>query len=173
MNPSALLKTKPTLSFDLDASAEVFRQWPEKNFMIEDFKVKGKPVSVKFSGTPTSKAICATSFSGKSTYSFPLTVDDDVLKLFETLKEVVTTHTPDWFVNNPGEKESFWVRIALDSKTKQFKTKFVPKVSINEIDEYSLEEFTKATVTADLKAWYSLKDERAGVSLNVRKVEFS
>jgi len=129
----------------------------------------------KFVGRATSDKIYSSSFEGKVNYSFPLELEElqATKKSFELMAEQVQSLVPDWDVNNPLARDNFWLRLAVDNKTKKFKT----TTNLN-LTPKSAEKVTgllgkEVVASVEVKAWFNLKDEKAGVSLNVLDIAFN
>lgn len=174
MNPSEVKDV--TVTFDLEKATNYFHSNPLKNkIAMGPFKTGGKSLVVCLVGRCDSDKIYPSSFDGKSNFSVPMEFEDAIPleKLFEELASIVEGIVPGWDINNPLSRENFWLRLNFDHRTKKFKTTSnlaltTPK-SAEKISGLKGKEI-KAVV--EVRAWFNLADEKAGVSLNVLSADF-
>lgn len=165
-----------SLTFDLEKSITTFHANPTKNFIqMGVLKSDGVPLIAKFYGTCKSDAVYCSSVFSRSQFSVPMELTDrsSINDLFGKLTKIVQDTVPEWQVNNPLDREDFWLRLNYNEKTKKFKT----MSNLNFTNVKSIEKFNELkdkdmTATVELKAWFNLKDEKAGVSLRVIEVNF-
>lgn len=165
-----------SLTFDLEKATKSFHNNPSRNFIqMGEIKSDGTPLLVILNGPCSAdKFYCSYAFK-KPQFSVPMELQNktEVDGLFEKLTKLVQEIVPEWSVNNPMSRENFWLRLNYDEKTKKFKTasnlNFTTVKSVEKITNLKNKEM-KATV--EIKAWFNLKDEKAGVSLNVIEVDF-
>ncbi len=176
MDPKYLLKkqTEIKLNTNLNTAIEKFQKNPSKNMIhMVPFIVNDMPLNIVLKGKMASDKIHYFAFENKAQFSFPMTFDDEHhIKLFERLARGVETSAPDWPVNNPALKDLFYVRLGYNQKTNNFKTEFNCDLTPKNLEDHEFCIGQSVTVTTEVKAWYNLKDEKAGVSLNVTHVKF-
>lgn len=165
-----------TLSFDLQKAENYFHSNPSRNFIqMGAFKTDGVPLVMKFTGKATADKIYSSSYEGKVNYSLPMEFEDlkGVKTAFDLFTSQVQEIVPDWPVNNPLARENFWLRLAFDSRTKKFKTTTNLALTTKNVEKVSGLLGKEIVASVEIKAWFNLKDEKAGVSLNVIDVTFN
>jgi hypothetical protein len=174
MNPSEI--SNLTLTFDLEKAVEKFRANPSRNFIqMGAIKQDGAPVVVNFNGLCNSDKIYSSLAFEKNQFSIPMQIDQraEMNALFEKLAKLVQDKVPEWGVTNPLDREEFWLRLNFDQRTKKFKT----TSNLGFTTVKSAEKFTglkdrEINAIVEVKAWFNIKDEKAGVSLNVVDIIF-
>jgi len=183
MNPSEI--SNLTLTFDLEKATEKFRANPSRNFIqmgaikqdgasvVVNFN--GLCVVVNFNGLCNSDKIYSSLAFEKNQFSIPMQIDQraEMNALFEKLAKLVQDKVSEWGVTNPLDREEFWLRLNFDQRTKKFKT----TSNLGFTTVKSAEKFTglkdrEINATVEVKAWFNIKDEKAGVSLNVVDIIF-
>ncbi len=165
-----------SLPFDLPKATKSFHANPSRNFIqMGAIKNDGTPLIAVLNGVCGSDKVYCSSAFNKHQFSVPMELSNraEVNSLFDKLVSLVQEIVPEWEVNNPMSRENFWLRLNYDERTKKFKTNsnlnFTTVKSVEKITNLKDKEM-KATV--EIKAWFNLKDEKAGVSLNVIEVDF-
>ena len=164
------------LSFDLAKAQNYFHSNPSRNFIqMGSFKNDGTPLVFKIVGRATSDKIYASSFEGKVNYSLPMEIEElaATKKAFELFAEKVSAIVPEWDVNDPLARENFWLRLAFDHRTKKFKTTTNLNLTPKNVEKVTGLNGKEIVASVEVKAWFNLKDEKAGVSLNVLDVTFN
>ena len=165
-----------TLAFDLKKAQNYFHSNPTKNFIqMGSFKVDGVPLVMKFNGKATSDKIYSSAYEGKINYSLPMEFEDlkAMKSSFEMFVAQVQDLVPDWPVNNPLDRENFWLRLGFDNKTKKFKTTTNLALTTKNVEKVTGLLGKEIVASVEIKAWFNLKDEKAGVSLNVIDIVFN
>lgn len=173
MNPS---EVNATLVFDLEKAQKYFNSNPTKNkIAMASFKVDDTPLLLKLVGRCDSDGFYATAFDGKQNFSVPMDFEETVAvhSCFSTLAVQVQEFVPGWDVNNPMSRENFWLRLNFDHRAKKFKTKSnLPLTTTKSAEKINGLKGKEMVATVEVKAWFNLADEKAGVSLNVLSVNF-
>jgi len=151
------------------------------------FTNDGVPLIIKITGRATSDKIFVSSFDGNPNHKFPnarpkkvnysLPMDIEELQAtktaFDLFVEKVNSVVPDWEINNPLARENFWLRLAFDHKANKFKTTTNLNLTPKNAEKVSGIMGKEIVASVEIKAWFNLKEEKAGVSLNVLDVTFN
>lgn len=174
MNPSEVKDI--TLQFDFEKATNYFHSNPSKNkIAMGSFKSDGTPLLVSIVGRCDSNKIYASSFDGKQNFSVPMEFEDtlSVATLFTHLASTVEDLVPGWDINNPMARENFWLRLNFDHRTKKFKTSTnLPITTAKSAEKISDLKGKEIKAVVEVKAWFNLADNKAGVSLNVLSADF-
>ena len=98
---------------------------------------------------------------------------ETLVKVFDTFSAKIKEIVPEWAVTHPFERDAFWLRLNFDQKTKKFKTASnLDFGSVKAVEKLSGLKDRLMTVTVEVRPWFNMAEERAGVSLNVFNVNF-
>lgn len=164
------------LSFDLSKANSNFEANPSRNkIQMGVFTKDDAPLVLTLKGKVDSDSIYVfQSFDGKANYSFPMVLKDlkEIKATAELLAAKVQEFVPHWSVNNPFIKDDFWLRLNFNHRRKEFKTTNNLGLNTKNVDKISglLDKGVIASV--EVKGWFNMADETAGVSLNVINVIF-
>lgn len=174
MNPSEAKSV--SLSFDLEKAKNYFHSNPSKNkIAMGSFKNGGVPLLVKLVGRCDSDKVYVSAFEGKQNFSVPMEFEDalPLELLFMDLASKVEALVPGWAVNNPLARENFWLRLNFDHRTKKFKTTSnLGLTSVKTVEKLCGLKGKEINAVVEVKAWFNLADEKAGVSLSVFSADF-
>lgn len=174
MNPSDVKSFD--LAFDLEKAQNYFHSNPAKNkIAMGAFKNDGTPLLVKLVGRCSSDKIYSSAFDGKQNFSFPMEFEDAIAieTLFGELVAKVETFVTGWDINNPMARDNFWLRLNFDHRAKKFKTTSnLVFTNVKSVEKLCGLQGKEVEATVEIKAWFNLADEKAGVSLNVLSVKF-
>lgn len=163
------------LSFDLSKANTNFEANPSRNrIQMASFTKDDAPLILTLKGKATADSIYKTEFGGKANYSIPMDLED--LQTVKTTSELLAAQVqkvvPEWPVNDPFGKEEFWLRLNFNHRRKEFKTTNNLGLNTKNVEKIGDLLNKKIIASVEVKAWFDMVDQKAGVSLNVINVIF-
>lgn len=145
---------------------------------VGTYKAGKSAIKVLLQGELSTEGVTTAQFNGKANYSFGLILENEDLEAFEvfteTLVSFLNTGSPDenWEVGQFVKDDKIYLKLKADSSGKKFPIISNVKLEPKKLTESGLYRGQKVAVHGELGVYVNWADKKAGLTFNVRKLDF-
>lgn len=173
MNPLAAIESKIT-SFDLSKAIEKFETYGKKKALgVAKFKLDGSQTTLLLEGTICTNGICVNEFSNGKVYSIGLTLNnDEEYAAFNRMEDYLAGFAGGNFsLTNVVKDEVIYLKLRLANDKKSFLVKSNQKLDPRKAADFPMSG-QEVKVTVDLNAYFNFADEKTGLVLGLKELDF-
>jgi len=178
LTPSAASSNSDlSLVVDLVKAQKAFENNGKSFIVLSKFRFKKSGFKLVLSGEVSTDGIKVSTFgegkSAKSSYSFGFVLDSpedvEAIGSFQALVDGVCPE--DYESSSLIKDETMYIKLKTKDG-KRFSCFSNVKLDPKKSHEAAVYNGQKVSITAELSAWFNLEDKKAGLTLNVTKLEF-
>lgn len=167
-------------SFDAKKKIDYFTSHDDKIPMATPrFKTGPNFLTLEFKGEVAGKGINVMMFGKKTSYSFALALEPDVLDAFLKLEQWLTDYCVKTDLLGDYEQTTFvhddriYIRLKTDDKNLRFVTASNLKLNPKRVEDANIYQGQAVTVKCDIGAYFNFGTQKTGINLGLKEVIFA
>ena len=162
---------------ELKKALRKFDSNPSAFLLAGSLKLGKSTFRTNFNGTITTNGINCMEFDKKQHYSLGFSFlnesDQDAFEKFEAplTAYLLSLGLDDWTVSTPLKDDKIYFKLKYKKRALNAKTNV--KVDLKKLDDLDVERNQAVQVIATASYYFNLKDRKAGISLDVQRINFS
>ena len=179
LTPTQIISAE-TLSVGNPELKKAFKKFdsnPSAFLLAGSLKLGKSTFRTNFNGTITTNGINCMEFDKKQHYSIGFSfLNESDTEAFEKFEAPLTAYLlslglDDWTVSTPLKDDKIYFKLKYKKRALNAKTNI--KVDLKKLDDLDVERNQKVQVIATASYYFNLKDRKAGISLDVQRINFT